>query len=196
MVLRSRLPVVLALLLCGWAGRVGAVSIVPVSTPIPDELVLLDFNGTGLDWVYAGPYSPDGTPPAIEDASYRAAEGWRHATDAEWELRPDWSDFILPGFTAEEVLEDGATHLNYRYASEYWSEYDLVNEWEAAEGAFYRNYDGHPAWFILPEGSLYWDPGEVWYVRTHAAAVPDAGSTAALLLTALGGLLLSRRRAA
>ena len=78
--------------------RAGAVSLVPTDTSIPDELVLIDFDNTGLDWVYAGPYAPDAVgQPHVHGPEYRAIEGWRHATDGEWALRPSWTDFILPG---------------------------------------------------------------------------------------------------
>jgi len=59
-------------------------SIIPVSTPIPDSEVIINFNGTGLDWVYAGPIAPgEFGPGRIEEPSYRGAEGWRYATASE-----------------------------------------------------------------------------------------------------------------
>src|SRR5690606_5554641 len=119
----------LALLLAGAVlavSRAGAVSIVPTDTSIPDHLVLTNFNNTGLDWVYAGPFEPGAVGDyQVQGPEYRATEGWRHATDDEWALRPSWTDFILPGYTEADVLA-GVTHDNYRFAFEYWSLLDSL----------------------------------------------------------------------
>lgn len=190
MVLSFRGTIRLALLLAGAAlacSRAAAVSLVPADTPIPDELVLVNFNNTGLDWVYAGPYKPDAVgQPHVHGPEYRAIEGWRHATNDEWALRPSWTDFILPGFSADDVLND-VGHHNYRYASEYWSLFDFVDVGEAAIGLFYRDYPGHPAAFLQASG-------EAWYVRTsQAAAVPDEAAVSGLLGLACTTLFAARR---
>src|SRR5687768_15275335 len=107
-------------------------SIIGLDVPIPDSEVILNHNGTGLDWVYAGPTAPNGFGQGIiEAASYRAAEGWRYATAAEWAMRPDWSDFIKSGYTQADVLA-GVSHDNYKYTSDYWnSTYSHIDLWDA-----------------------------------------------------------------
>ena len=90
-----KLKAFLAALCLVFAGVANAV-IISNATPIPDANVLLNFNGSGLDWVYAGPIAPNEFGPGnIQPASYRAAEGWRSATAAEWLAHPDWDDFII-----------------------------------------------------------------------------------------------------
>src|SRR5690606_12406591 len=115
--------------------------IIDASTPIPDEYILLDFNG--LDWVYAGPIAPrEHELGQIEDPSFRAAEGWRHASAEEWALRPDWSDFIQPGYTAADIvigrMED---HSLFKFASEYWGDFTHVDLGDAATGQVTNGFD-------------------------------------------------------
>lgn len=192
MVLSFRATLRLALLVAAATlalPRAGAVSIVPTDTWIPDELVLINFNNSGLDWVYAGPFRPGVVGgPQMQGPEYRAIEGWRHATDEEWSQRPAWTDFILPGYTEEEVLNE-VTHDNYRYASEYWSLFDTVDVSDAAEGMFYRESGGHSALFP----SLL-DAGETWFVRTsRAAPVPEEAAVGGLLAFSFVAYLTGRR---
>ena len=58
------------------------------STPIPDARVLLNFGGSGLDWVYAGPIAPEEFGQFnIAPASYRASRS-RAAVRGRATLRP------------------------------------------------------------------------------------------------------------
>ena len=146
--------------------------IIDASTIIPEENILLNFNG--LDWVYAGPipteYFGSGN---IETPEYRAGEGWRYATDDEWALRPDWTDFIIGGASIDPVAGFG-DHSLYRFASEYWSNFNHIDLSDAANG-------------LLTNGEyINWEAGyETWYVRDAriSADVPESSS---LILLALG----------
>lgn len=168
-----------------WCGLVpaGAV-IIDSSIPIPDENVLINYNGLGLDWVYAGPIATnEWGPGSIYEPSYRASEGWRFATEAEWAIKPLWTDFIQPGYTVPEV--NGWDHTTYKFASEYWSDFTWVDLSDAASGYITNGLDIgnlHSVW-------------ETWYVRDTAGgpAVPAPG---ALLLGSLGAGLIGwfRRR--
>lgn len=75
---------------CGlFAATSANAVIIDNSTPIPDANVLLNFNNSWPDWVYAGPIGPNEFAPGnIQPASYRVAEGWRVATAAEWGRSP------------------------------------------------------------------------------------------------------------
>lgn len=157
-------------------------AIIDNSTPIPDSVVLLNFNGSGLDWVYAGPIGPGEWGPGwIEDASYRAAEGWRAATPAEWANHPDWDDFIVPGYSVSPNA--GHTdHSSYLFASEYWGDFYHVDINDFANGSV---TDG-----VNNPGVLGWVP-ETIYVRVSAVPEPE---TYAMLLAGLGLLGFSVRR--
>jgi hypothetical protein len=153
-------------------------------TPIPDSEVLINFSGTGLDWVYAGPVLPgDFGPGEIEAPSFRASEGWRYATAPEWALRPDWDDFIKPGFGPGDISSNQTDHTEYRFASEYWSTFTHVDVGDA-QGGFVSN--GLDINLI----SLY----ETWYVRTsqiQGGEVPEPASLLAWL--GFGCLCFGRR---
>lgn len=163
-----------------------AVPIITNATPIPDSLVLLNFGGSGLDWVYAGPVGPgDFGPGQIENASYRAAEGWRAATAPEWAGRPDWDDFIVPG---NPCGIGGPGFQNntacYRFTSQYWSTFTHVDAGDFASG-------------FVTDGVNNACPGCVYetiYVRDSRNAVPVPGTLAlaGLSLIAVGAL---RRKA-
>lgn len=157
--------------------------IIDNATAIPDDFVLLNFSNSGLDWVYAGPIAPNEFAPGnIQPASYRAAEGWRTATAAEWLARPDWDDFIKPGF--ENVVNPNGgfnNHDQYLFASEYWSDFTHVDLNDFAAG---RVTDG-------VNGQLTGVP-ETIYIR-NAAQIP-VPATLALLMLGLAVMRFSRRK--
>ncbi len=156
--------------------------IIDASTIIPDENILLNCNG--LDWVYAGPIATgEWGPGNIEAPEYRASEGWRYATAEEWALRPDWTDFIIG--SASVIPESGfSDHSVYRFAAEYWSNFNHIDLSDAANGNITNGFD---------IGSLE-DVYDTWYVRTASAAnVPESSS---IMLFSLGllGLIVARRK--
>lgn len=155
--------------------------IIDASTVIPNENILLNFNG--LDWVYAGPIATEAFGPGnIEAPEYRAAEGWRYATAAEWNLRPDWTDFIIGSATLNPVAGFG-DHSLYRFASEYWSNYNHVDLNDAADGLLTNGYD------------IDWIYNyETWYVRD--AITSDVPESSSIMLLGLGllGLACARRK--
>jgi len=171
-----------------WSGLVpaGAV-IIDSSILIPDDNVLINFNGSGLDWVYAGPVAPNAWGPGeIYQPSYRASEGWRFATQGEWANKPLWTDFIQPGYTVADLsLWTMYDHTKYKFASEYWSNFYHVDLGDADGGYITNGLD-------IGESDGNWD---TWYVRDTAGgpAVPAPG---ALLLGSLGAGLVGwfRRR--
>jgi hypothetical protein len=158
---------------------------ISASIVIPDSEVIINFNNTGLDWVYAGPIAPNEFGPGnIEPASYRAAEGWRTATVSEWALRPEWTDFVRPGFAAPSPSCGFTDHSSYRFTSEYWSDYAHVDLCDAAAGRFTDGVNGPVAG--VPE---------TIYVRTSAGviAVPEP-ATWAMMLGGFGLLGSAARR--
>ncbi len=155
---------------------------IDANTAIPNANILLNFNG--LDWVYAGPIGTgEWGPGNIETPDYRASEGWRYATADEWALRPDWTDFIIGGATL--TPDAGFTdHSVYRFASEYWSNFNHIDLSDAAEGKITNGLD---------IGSLE-DVYDTWYVRTAITSnVPEPSSLILLCLGALG-LTFARRK--
>lgn len=156
--------------------------IIDASTIIPNENILLNFNG--LDWVYAGPIATEAFGPGnIEAPEYRADEGWRYATTEEWNLRPDWTDFIIGGAAVDP--ESGFNdHSRYRFASEYWSNYNHVDLSDAADGLLTNGYD-------IDWISTY----ETWYVR-DARITSDVPESSSIILLSLGllGLVLGRKK--
>ncbi len=172
-------------LIAAAAGR-GEAALIPNTTPIPDDLVLIDFDGTGLDWVYAGPVMPGNG--GMETPDFRAGEGWRFATEAEWTLRPQWTDFVISVVGGGYPTDYGDDHGSYRYASEYWSDYKYVDVTNAAEGALSNG-------LILVAGAE--TISDVWYVRTTRSnvAVPEPSALALAGVGALASLAFAGRRA-
>lgn len=171
----------------GAADSDGA-SVIPNSTVIPDSEVVLNFNNTGLDWVYAGPVAPDEWGPGqIEQVSYRGAEGWRNATVSEWAAKPSWTDFIKAPFNPGTA--NGFDHATYKYTSEYWSTFTHVDLSNAADDRITNGTD-----IGLLNGAY-----ETWYVRDSAVVavpLPPAGY-AGLVFGGLSGItsyLRTRRR--
>src|SRR5262245_11589645 len=96
-------------------------ALISPATPIPGTEVL---NRGNLEWVYAGPGSTNEFGAGqIQAPSFRAGEGWRYATAAEWAVKPLWTDFIKPGYTTVDVpaVSSWSDHAKYRFTSEYWS---------------------------------------------------------------------------
>lgn len=162
--------------------------IISNATPIPDSEVIINFNGTGLDWVYAGPIAPNEFYPGnIQDASYRAAEGWTNATAGQWALKPTWQDFTRPGFAVPAAIATFVDHSVYRFASEYWGDFTHVDLNDANAGNITNGTD---------IGSLT-GVFETWYVRQTRggpSGVPDGGVTVVLFGLALTGVVALRRK--
>jgi hypothetical protein len=171
----------IGLLTFGMTGMLNASPYIDNTIPIPDANILINFNNTGLDWVYAGPIATaEWGTGWIEAPSYRAGEGWRFATQAEWAIKPLWTDFIQPGYTTADVSPYGGwtDHDKYKFASEYWGQFPHVDLNDAKEGRVTNGLD---------IGSLtgVW---ETWYVRGNATPVPVPPS---ILLLAPGLLGLA-----
>lgn len=154
--------------------------------PIPDQFVLLNFSSSGLDWVYAGPVGVHefGTNE-VAPSSYRAAEGWRAATAAEWAAHPLWNDFIAPGNPCG--IAAAATFNNhgcYVFASEYWSTFSHVDAQDFATG---NVNDG-------VNGPLSGVPETIYVRNSQGGSVPVPG-TLALLGAGFLALAASRRKA-
>lgn len=160
--------------------------IISNATPIPDSEVIINFNGTGLDWVYAGPIAPDEFGAGnIQNASYRAAEGWTNATAGQWAIKPTWQDFTRVGFAIPAANSGFTDHSVYRFAAEYWGDFTHVDLNDADRGLLTNGTD------IGSLTGVY----ETWFVRqTRGAGVPDGGVTVVLLGLALTGVVAVRRK--
>lgn len=176
---------ILAAAFLGCMGSAHA-QLINAGTAIPDANILINLNNTGLDWVYAGPIAPNEFSAGnLQPANYRAAEGWRVATTEEWALRPEWTDFIVPGYTVSPGYTND--HNSYIFASEYWGPFSHVDLNDYAAGRVTDGVNGYLG--ALPE---------TIYVRdTLAAAVPEP-ETYAMLMAGLGliGFVSRRRRQA
>lgn len=178
----KKLIATLALSLGALASMNSQAVIIDASTIIPDENILLNFNG--LDWVYAGPIGTgEWGPGNIEAPEYRAGEGWRYATAKEWALRPDWSDFII-GNASVNPESGFSDHSVYRFVSEYWSNFNHIDLNDAAEGRITNGFD---------IGSLE-DVYETWYVRTAITSNVPEPSPVLLLSLGLFGLAIARAK--
>ena len=157
-------------------------TVIDAGTIIPNENILQNFNG--LDWVYAGPIGTgEWGPGNIETPQYRASEGWRYATADEWARRPDWTHFIIG--SASLMPEAGFTdHSVYRFASEYWSNFNHIDLSDAAEGKITNGLD---------IGSLE-DVYDTWYVRDALISKVPESSSLVLFLMSMLGLGIFRRR--
>ena len=114
----------------------GSAYAAPISAAIaiPDEFILVNFAGSGLDWVYAGPVAAHEFGfNEVAPSSYRAGEGWRAATASEWAAHPLWNDFIAAGNPCGIASATTfADHSCYIYASEYWSSFSHVDAQDLA----------------------------------------------------------------
>jgi hypothetical protein len=167
-----------------FAGTANA-AIIDASIVIPDSEVLINFNNTGLDWVYVGPVAPNEFGQGeVASPSFRASEGWRAATAAEWSLRPtDYRAFTRPGFAAPAAVAGFSDHSSYRFASEYWSNFTHVDLNDYAVGRVTDGVNG------LVSGAP-----ETIYVRGSLnAAVPEP-ATWAMMIGGFGLLGASARR--
>ena len=170
-----------AIILCSTATQA---TLIDFNTAIPDDVILVDFNSTGLDWVYAGPIATEEFGPgSIHTPGYRASEGWRYATQVDWAIRPDWSDFII-GIATVAANPGHSDHSTYRFASEYWSDFTHVDLNDAARGDITNGLD---------IGSLngVW---ETFYVRDSQSVAVPAPSTITLMALSLFALFGARRR--
>lgn len=146
--------------------------LIDATTIIPDSEVIINLNGTGLDWVYAGPIAPNEFGAGnIQPATYRAAEGWRVATAAEWALRPLWTDFLRPGASIPAGYST-SDHSSYRFTSEYWSDYTHVDFGDYEQD---RVTDG-------VNGVISGVPETIYVRSSVSAAVPEPATWAMMIL--------------
>ena len=160
-------------------------AIIDASIVIPDSEVLINFNNTGLDWVYVGPVAPNEFGPGqVSSPSFRAAEGWRAATAAEWALRPvDYRAFTRTGFAAPSAACGFNDHSSYRFASEYWSNFTHVDLCDYEQD---RVTDG-------VNGLVSGVPETIYVRNTLNGAVPEP-ATWAMMIGGFGLLGAAARR--
>ena len=158
-----------ALLTCGSAAIAN-----PILTDLP-ESVFITVNG--LDWTWAAPVSVTDWfgSNTLSDPSLHA--GWRYATEAEWNARPDATMF----------MGDGG---NVIQSAVYWNtSFNYVDYNDGLQGSLSRTLDS---------GGFF---NDIWYVRNHVTAggvVPEPASWALMLggFGLVGGAMRSRRKAA
>jgi hypothetical protein len=181
---RSLLSMVAAVIASLAVAGAANAAIIDNSTAIPDSVILLNFNNSGRDWVYAGPVAPNEFGSGeIQPSSYRAVEGWRAATDAEWAARPIWSDFVIAG---SGIVSPNSffNHSNYLFASEYWSSFSHVDVQDFAAG---HVTDG-------VHGPLSGVPETIYVRDSRVTAVPEPASLALFGTALLGFGMVSRKR--
>ncbi len=162
----------------------------PLNAPVPSNAYI---TMGGLDWAWANPL------PAANglDLSYQSQFGWRLPTLAELGGAPDATDFLILGgnvpFNGTDPVSGAYfSAVNGAYTSAasagavavpYFSNTYSWADWQDGNGQLYF-------WAGLPNAPAWADQ----LVVRNSQAVPEAASTLALLVLALGGMAGSRRR--